>query len=111
MARTAKQLIEFLETMDPDQMVIWQAYTQEDFDLGNSFFVSKENWEEFVETEPYPNWSCPYEAIEEQLTDFMNQKQADCDHAEVKHTDASAHLAHCVSCQFEFDCECKEWEG
>lgn len=111
MASTVKQVIEQLSKLDPDQMLVWQYYTQDDFEIGDNFYVSKETWNEFAKSEPFANWWCVMEDLEEQLNGFMIQKQEQCEHAEVKHVGSSAHLGYCVACQFEFDCECKEWQG
>jgi hypothetical protein len=110
MPSTAKKVIEYLEKLDPDQMVIWQVYTQDDFEIGDDLYPSKETWGEFVEQNPDSvDWSVPYDEIESQLIDFVRDKQDACEHAEVSHVGSSAHLGFCHACQFEFDCECADW--
>jgi hypothetical protein len=113
MASTAKRVIEYLQKMDEDQIVIWQVYTQDDFEIDSDFYVSKETWNEFAEANQYeqPDWSMCFDEIETNLSRFLADKQDACEHAEVKHVGSSAHLGYCVACQFEFDCECKEWQG
>jgi hypothetical protein len=113
MASTAKRVIEYLQTLDEDQMVIWQVYTQDDFEIGDNFYASKETWNEFAEANSnnLPDWSMPYDEIEDDLRSFVEAKQDACEHAEVDHVGSSAHLAFCKECQLEFDCECKDWEG
>jgi hypothetical protein len=112
MPSTAKKVIEYLQLMDEDQIVIWQVYTQDDFEIGDNLYPTKETWAEFVEENPdLVDWSLPYDDIETQLMEFVRNKQDACEHAEVKHVGSSAHLAYCLACQFEFDCECKDWEG
>jgi hypothetical protein len=108
MASTAKRVIEYLQTMDEDQIVIWQVYTQDDFEIGDNFYVSKETWNEFAQADNDPHWSDPYDEVEENLRVFLADKQDACEHAELRHIKSHPHLADCLACQMEFDCQCRE---
>jgi hypothetical protein len=110
MASTAKQVIEYLKKLDPNQMVIWQIYTQDDFEIGDNFYVSKETWNEFAEANQYeqPDWSMCFDEIETNLSNFLADKQDACEHAELRHIKSHPHLADCLACEMQFDCQCRE---
>jgi len=76
MATTAKELIEILQKyVDPDEFVIWQYYTREDFEQDEDAQVTNDEFGEVADS--LGNWDV-WEGVPDLISDaiysYKNQK-------------------------------------
>ena len=69
MATTAKELIEILQKyVDPDEYVIWQYYTREDFDYDEDAEVTNKQFGKIADS--LKNWDI-WEGVSEHIYDAI----------------------------------------
>jgi hypothetical protein len=76
MATTSKELIEILtKYTKPDDIVIWQYYTIEDFDYDEDLTITNEEFAEIADRTSGWLWEGISDNISDAIYDYQNKKE------------------------------------
>jgi hypothetical protein len=78
MATTAKELIEILQKYtDPDEVVIWQYYTRDHFELDDLTITNKQFARVSDNVERWELWTTVFEEIQEETYKLLGKQLDD----------------------------------